>query len=94
MKYDKFNKKNMETKSKIATIEFAVLSNEEIRQMSNLSIRGVNIRELYDGRQEPRRLGLIDARLGGFQGFPYCDICYLEGRYCEGHPYKKLPPSA
>ncbi|XP_065639477.1 uncharacterized protein LOC136072252 [Hydra vulgaris] len=69
----------------IKEIEFDILSNHEIRAMSSLAdTHGVEFPDLYD-KQEPKRGGLIDQRMGG-QGNNICATCQLDGKYCDGHP--------
>lgn len=69
----------------ITKIQFDILPNEEIRKMSVLpGIQGVEFPDLYD-KQEPKRGGLIDQRMGG-QGNNICATCRLDGKHCDGHP--------
>ena len=69
----------------IKEIQFDILSNDEIRLMSALAgTHGISIADLYD-KQEPKRDGLIDPRMGG-SGNTICATCQLDGKYCDGHP--------
>lgn len=69
----------------IKAIEFGILPNAEIQRMSALvGTHGVEVPDLYD-KQEPKRAGLIDQRMGG-QGNHACGLCQLDGKYCDGHP--------
>ena len=69
----------------IKEIEFGILPNDEIRKMSVLAgSHGVEVSDLYD-KQEPKRGGLNDPRMGG-SGNTVCATCQLDGKYCDGHP--------
>ena len=69
----------------IKEIEFGILSNREISSMSALAgTHGIEVPDLYD-KQEPKRGGLIDQRMGG-QGNNICGTCQLDGKHCDGHP--------
>lgn len=69
----------------IKAIDFGILPNEWIKKMSALAgTHGVEVPDLYD-KQEPKRGGLIDQRMGG-QGNNICASCQLDGKYCDGHP--------
>lgn len=70
----------------IDKIEFAILGNEEIKSISALgkdSI-GINIPDLYE-HMEPKRGGLIDARLGITDNHLDCQTCGLNSTHCVGH---------
>lgn len=82
---DKYQEYDAAIIKPIKAIEFAILGNEQIKQMSALAgSHGVEVAELYD-KQERKRGGLIDPRMGG-QGNDICATCQLEGKYCDGHP--------
>src|SRR5579872_2899853 len=69
----------------IKAIEFGILKNKDIAEMSALAgTHGIEVPDLYD-KQEPKRGGLIDQRMGG-QGSNVCALCQLDGKYCDGHP--------
>lgn len=69
----------------ISEIQFDVLSNDLIHRMSALAgTHGIELAETYD-KQEPKRGGLIDPRMGG-TGNTICATCQLDGKYCDGHP--------
>lgn len=70
----------------IDKIEFSVLSNETVRQMSALGkdTVGIDIPDLYDN-MEPKRGGLIDSRLGVTDSDIDCATCGLNSLYCVGH---------
>lgn len=69
----------------ITEIQFDILGNDEIQAMSAMAgTHGVEIPDLYD-KQEPKRGGLIDPRMGG-SGNTLCTTCQLDGKYCDGHP--------
>jgi DNA-directed RNA polymerase II subunit RPB1 len=69
----------------IKQIRFDVLSTDEIHNMSAMAgTHGVEVAELYD-KQEPKRGGLVDARMGG-SGNSICATCQLDAKFCDGHP--------
>lgn len=70
----------------IRRIEFGILSNEEVRNMSALGrdSHGIDIPDLYDNL-EPKRGGLIDPRLGTTDHHTDCATCGLNSTYCPGH---------
>lgn len=69
----------------IKEIQFDILSNAEIQKMSAMAgTHGIEVAELYD-KQDPKRGGLIDPRMGG-SGNIVCATCQLDGQYCDGHP--------
>jgi DNA-directed RNA polymerase II subunit RPB1 len=68
----------------IKEIEFGIFPHAEIRAMSALAgTHGIEVPDLYD-KQEPKRGGLIDPRMGGPN--ITCATCQLDGKYCDGHP--------
>lgn len=69
----------------ISRVDFDILGNEEIREMSSLAgTHGIDIPDLYD-KSDPKRGGLIDPRMGG-SGNTLCATCQLDAKYCDGHP--------
>lgn len=71
---------------KISSIEFNIWGNDEILRGSALGkdTVGVDIPDLYDN-QEPKRGGLIDARMGTTSLSIDCATCGLNNIYCVGH---------
>jgi DNA-directed RNA polymerase II subunit RPB1 len=68
----------------IKEIQFDILKKKEIEDMSALvGTHGIEVADLYD-KQEPKRGGLIDPRMGGPN--IVCATCQLDGKYCDGHP--------
>ena len=68
----------------IKSIQFDMLGNNETRIMSALAgTNGIEVPDLYD-KQEPKRGGLIDPRMGG-QGNTLCATCQLDSKHCDGH---------
>ena len=68
----------------IKAIRFDILSNDEITEMSVLKgTHGIEVADLYD-KQEPKRGGLIDPRMGG-SGNTICATCQLDAKFCDGH---------
>lgn len=68
----------------VIKIEFDVLANDDIREISAMSgTHGIEIPDLYD-KQEPKQGGLIDLRMGGY-GDSLCATCLLDAKYCVGH---------
>ena len=67
-------------------IEFSVLRNDEIKEISALGkdTVGVTIPDLYDNL-EPKRGGLIDTRFGTTNNHIDCTTCGLNSTYCVGH---------
>ena len=67
-------------------IEFSILRNNEIKNISALDKNtvGIDIAELYDGL-EPKRGGLIDTRMGSTNNHIDCTTCGLNTTYCVGH---------
>ena len=71
--------------SQINSIDFDVLSNNEIKRMSALGEGiGIEIADLYDNA-EPKKGGLIDPRLGTSGIDINCATCGLNTTYCVGH---------
>ena len=68
----------------IKEIKFDILGGDEKRRMSVMKgTHGIDIAELFD-KQEPKRGGLIDSRMGGTGG-GLCATCGLNSKYCDGH---------
>jgi DNA-directed RNA polymerase II subunit RPB1 len=72
--------------TKINNVEFNILSNREILNISALGkeTNGVSVADLYDN-QEPKRGGLIDLRFGTTNNTRDCDTCGLNDIHCIGH---------
>ena len=70
----------------IKSIDFSVLGNEEIKNISALGkdSAGIDIPELYDNL-EPKRGGLIDSRMGITDNGSECAKCGLNTTFCVGH---------
>jgi DNA-directed RNA polymerase II subunit RPB1 len=69
----------------IKEIQFDILSNDEIRRMSALAgTHGIEVADLFD-KNDPKRGGLIDPRMGG-SGNIVCATCRYDGQFCDGHP--------
>lgn len=70
----------------IKSIDFNILGNEEIRQMSALGkdTNGIEIPDLYDN-MAPKRGGMIDSRMGTTDFNIDCETCGLNSTYCVGH---------
>lgn len=75
-----------EKTSKIDKIEFTVLGNKEIKEMSALGkeTTGLQVADLYDNT-EPKKGGLIDQRMGVTNNDLECTKCGLGTNYCPGH---------
>lgn len=75
-----------EKTSKIDKIEFTVLGNKEIKDMSALGkdTSGLQVADLYDNT-EPKKGGLIDQRMGVTNNDLECTKCGLGTNYCPGH---------
>jgi DNA-directed RNA polymerase II subunit RPB1 len=75
-----------EKTSKIDKIEFTVLGNKEIKNMSALGkeTSGLQVADLYDNT-EPKKGGLIDQRMGVTNNDLECTKCGLGTNYCPGH---------
>ena len=74
-------------RKQIDKIEFSIFGNDEIKNISALGKDsvGIEIPELFDNNSEPKRNGLIDARLGTTDDNIICDTCGLNSTYCNGH---------
>jgi len=71
--------------SQIERIDFDILGNTEIKNMSALGEGpGIEIPDLYDS-SEPKKGGLIDPRLGTGSHETLCANCGLNTTYCPGH---------
>lgn len=70
----------------VKSIEFGILSNKTIRDMSALDKNsvGIDIADLYENTEEKRN-GLIDPRLGSNDNYKDCATCGLNNTYCNGH---------
>ena len=69
----------------IAKIDFDILGNDEIKNMSAVKkTQGIDIPDLYENL-EPKKGGLIDPRLGTTDNNNYCATCGLNTSYCVGH---------
>lgn len=75
-----------EKTSKIDKIEFTVLGNKEIKNMSALGkdTPGLMVADLYDNT-EPKKGGLIDQRMGVTNNDLECTKCGFGTNYCPGH---------
>ena len=75
-----------EKTSKIDMIEFTVLGNKEIKNMSALGkdTPGLMVADLYDNT-EPKKGGLIDQRMGVTNNDLECTKCGLGTNFCPGH---------
>ena len=72
--------------SKINKIEFTILGNKEIKNMSALGkdTPGLIVADLYDNT-EPKKGGLIDPRMGITNNDLECTKCGFGTNYCPGH---------
>lgn len=69
----------------IGSIEFGIFDNNEIKRISALGKdRGIEIADLYESL-EPKKGGLIDARLGTTSKHQDCATCGLNDKFCVGH---------
>lgn len=70
----------------IEKIDFSILSNEEIKEISAIGKNtiGIDIPDLYDN-MEPKKGGLIDTRMGTTSNHIDCNTCGLNSTYCVGH---------
>lgn len=71
----------------IDSIEFSIIGNEEVRNMSvidEIDDNGLELPDLYDG-SEPKRGGLIDTRMGTTDHHIHCSECGLDSTHCVGH---------
>jgi DNA-directed RNA polymerase II subunit RPB1 len=77
---------NTEEIVNIDKIQFCVFGNDEVKRYSvvNKDPYGINIPETYDSH-EPKRGGLIDARLGTTDYQVNCATCGLNSTDCPGH---------
>ena len=75
-----------EKTSLIDKIEFTILGNKEIKNMSVLdkNTPGLVIPDLYDNT-EPKKGGLIDQRMGITSNDLDCSTCGFSTNYCPGH---------
>ena len=75
-----------DTTQRIKRVDFDVLGNDEILNMSAIrQSGGLDTHDLYDNL-EPKKGGLLDTRMGPFGPSDYCDTCGLNSDYCIGHP--------
>ena len=70
----------------IDSIDFSILSNAAVLQMSALDkdSGGIDHADLYDN-MEPKKGGLIDTRMGVTDSNIDCSTCGLNSNYCQGH---------
>ncbi len=70
----------------IESIEFNVLGNKQIKEMSAFGKEssGIEIADLYDNL-EPKKGGLIDTRLGSTNNGVDCATCGFDSTNCIGH---------
>ncbi len=75
-----------EKTSSIERIDFTILGNKEIKNMSVLGkdTPGLVVPDLYDNT-EPKKGGLIDQRMGVTSNELECSTCGLSTNYCVGH---------
>ena len=75
-----------EKTASIERIDFTILGNKEIKNMSALGkdTPGLLKYEFYDNT-EPIKGGLIDQRMGVTSNELECTTCGLSTNYCEGH---------
>ena len=75
-----------EKTASIERIDFSILSNKEIKNMSALGkdTPGLLVYEFYDNT-EPKKGGLIDQRMGVTSNELECTTCGLGTNYCPGH---------
>jgi len=75
-----------EKTSLINKIEFTILGNREIKNMSVLdrNTPGLVVPDLYDNT-EPKKNGLIDTRMGITNNDLDCSTCGLAANFCPGH---------
>lgn len=78
----KYNEKT----TPISRIDFTILGNREIKNMSVLGrdTPGLVVPDLYDNT-EPKKGGLIDQRMGITNNELDCSTCGLSTNYCPGH---------
>lgn len=72
--------------SSIERIDFTILGNKEIKNMSALGkdTPGLIVPNFYDNT-EPERGGLIDQRMGVTSNELECTTCRLSTNFCNGH---------
>ena len=85
MNVHRYNEKT----SSINRIDFTILGNREIKNMSVLNDKsgpgpGLVVPDLYDNT-EPKKGGLIDQRMGVTSNELECTTCGLGTNYCVGH---------
>jgi len=85
MNVHRYNEKT----SSIERIDFTILGNKEIKNMSVLNDKsgpgpGLVVPDLYDNT-EPKKGGLIDQRMGVTSNELECTTCGLSTNYCVGH---------
>ena len=70
----------------IDRIQFTVFNNDDIKDYSSVygDEHGINLPESYDN-SDPKRGGLVDARLGVTDKNLDCAYCGLNDKYCPGH---------
>ena len=70
----------------IERIEFGILSNDEVKNMSVLGkdTNGIESPDLYEVL-EPKKGGLIDPRMGTTDSTINCHTCGYNNTYCNGH---------
>jgi DNA-directed RNA polymerase II subunit RPB1 len=75
-----------ETIASIKSVEFTILGNNEIKNMSAVisEPNGIDIAESYDNL-EPKRGGVIDTRLGITDNYIECGTCGMNAMKCPGH---------
>ena len=75
----------MEISKPLKSVQFSILSNEEIRDMSVIKNPvGIELPDLYDGN-EPRKGGLLDQRMGIVDSHSVCETCGFNLMFCVGH---------
>lgn len=72
--------------SRIKSVEFSLLSNDETKRMSVVRKDpfGINLAESYN-KYEPQKGGLVDLRLGTSDHYLNCNTCGLNMEKCPGH---------
>jgi len=75
-----------ERTSSISRIDFTILGNKEIKNLSVFrnEAGGIQSPDIYDNT-EPKKKGLIDQRMGITDGNLRCETCGLNTGYCVGH---------
>lgn len=76
-----------EKTASINRVDFTILGNKEIGDMSALGkdSPGILYNEFYDNT-EPKKDGIIDQRMGVTSNELDCTTCGLSTNYCPGHP--------